>query len=235
MNILIYIAVTIIVSVAIILLIVVGQITLNEAMGWFIPLLATFLGAIFAFRLQESKEKGKLNGDRKAFINEALFILGARYNELLGIKMAMEPYSDEVQRALAMPSMVAMDLPSLRLSFKDLAFLAAVGKPDVLLDLAVEEQRFDSAIYTVKMRAEFHLNVLQPVMAEKKIGHGYWTREDLELAFGELVYGSAVNNAEQMRRHIYESVDSSLVMINNLHKVAKELYPRDVFIKVGPP
>ena len=48
----------------------------------FLALLGTFVGALFAFRLNESRGTRKLEVERKAALNRALFVLLRQYNAI---------------------------------------------------------------------------------------------------------------------------------------------------------
>lgn len=237
MSFLMYLLVIVVVSAALVIAVVAEYVSVKDALGWFAPLIATFTGALFAFRLQEYKERIKIKEDRKKSLNEALFVLAARYNELSNVRKSLEPYRElpEEIRALSLPAMMGTDLSALRFSFKDLVFLARVSSPEILLDLLVEESRFDAAIETLKIRAEQHAHVLQPAMAEHGVGKGLWTAERLESVLGEFLFRSAITNTNQVFDHVYRSLDSCLAVSRNLHGVAKQLYGSEKFIVVSPP
>jgi hypothetical protein len=234
---LIYLLIILCISSAIIIAVLAGVVAIKDALGWFAPLVATFTGALFAFRLQEYKERTKLDDERAKSLDEALFILGARYNELLNIKKFLEPYRDlpEEVRALSVPATVGTDLSEMRFSYRDLAFLSQAVSAQLLLDLVVEESRFDAAMEALKIRADQHVRSLQPLMAEKRIGEGLWTAKHLEEALGEFLYRSAITNTGQVFDHVYRSVDSGLEMARNLHRVAKSLYGSRAFMLTSPP
>lgn len=236
-NLLIYLLIVMLISLAVITAVSLEIVSIKDALGWFAPLIATFTGALFAFRLQEYRERTKVNEERIKSLDEALFILGARYNELFNIRTFLESYRElpEEIRALALPATVGSDLSGLRFSFKDLAFLSQMSSPEVLLDLVVEESRFDAAIEALKIRAEQHAHVLQPAMAENKIGEGLWTAEKLEAVLGEFIYHSAITNTNEVFGHVYRSVDSCFQVARSLHKIAKNLYKSRTFILTSPP
>jgi hypothetical protein len=55
---------------------------MKDVAGWFFTILSTFIGAFFAFRLQEVKDRAKEHDRQINEVNKALLALASQYNEL---------------------------------------------------------------------------------------------------------------------------------------------------------
>ena len=95
--------------VAIVALVTVGGIFSDviggkEVAGTLLALFGTFLGALFAFRLNQEKERQLLLQDRKAALNRALFVLHRQYNAICTYQKHLATYTSPIERALMLPA-----------------------------------------------------------------------------------------------------------------------------------
>jgi positive regulator of sigma E activity len=72
-----------------------GHIEQNDIAISLLALLGTFLGATFAFRLNEHKEQQKIAEPKKVALNRALFVLSRQYNAVKCIYKLMENYKSD--------------------------------------------------------------------------------------------------------------------------------------------
>lgn len=195
-----------------------------------IALLATFFGALFAFRLNERKDESKEQARRILALNRAILVLGAQHNEIRTILRDVDAYPELILRALQMNA--AMPVQSLRLEQRldDLLFLLESSDPNMLFELHLEQIRFDQALETVRLRAKFTADVLHPEMAQHQLRGKLVTEEMLRSILGELVFESAVNMTATMTYHVRGSNESLPTMQKKLRAMAKDLFPEQKFI-----
>ena len=55
-------------------------------------MLGTFLGALFAFRLNENKENAKTEKERQAALNRALFVVARQFNATKSLSKHLAPF-----------------------------------------------------------------------------------------------------------------------------------------------
>lgn len=213
------------------LLYITNNLTLGSFGSAFLALLATFFGALFAFRLNERKDESKERSRRISAINRAILVLGAQHNEVRAIVHEVNKHPQLIPRALQMNA--ALPVKSLRLEQKldELMFLFESSDPNILFELHIEQIRFDQALETVRLRAKFTGDILQPEMAKHQLKGKYVTEQMLREMLGELVFESAVNMTHTMTHHIQGSNESLPVLQSKLRALAKELFPDEKFVK----
>jgi len=194
-------------------------------------LVGTFLGAMFAFRLNEQKEKAKDISSRKVALNKALFTIMRQHGIVSGLRAQLGPHTSDFERAINCPAYLAPDVSTLRIDFESISFLFESGHPDVLMKLVAEEESFRQAVKTVEVRSRFILDEVQPAIEVGSLNNRSFSPEDFVGKIGERIFESAVNYARLM----YEEVESSFSGLSSVHSelftVAKELFPNSLFVK----
>jgi len=198
-------------------------------------LLAAFLGALSAYKLQDNKEQRKEENNRKSSLNQTLFIILRQYNALLGIEREIKKYKNDPGRAINMPALAINDYADLSYDLESLYFIFDLEGVDInlLLELSVEQERFEQAINCLKLREEFHIQTLQPALSRIGIQRGKrYHKDELKEKLSERIFMSAIQATDQ----VYESVESTIIslkkMFKKLRNLARNLYPSDKFIKM---
>jgi len=196
-----------------------------------LALFGTFLGALFAFRLNENKETRKLTAARKAALNQALFALIRQYNAMRTYAKYLAPFSDTVLRAINLPAHKPPTYSDLFIEFQELGFLLEGEYANVLMRLMVEQERFHQALGAIRIRNEFHVTELQPTLENLKLNGSSLTEAEIASALGERVYGTALSYGEAVFTNITENVQGLAAAHEELFKTAKALYPDEKFLK----
>ena len=194
-------------------------------------ILATFLGATFAFRLNTFKESKKLADDQVNALRIALFILAQQQNSLGSV---WNNYSKWEQRSDRIFNLVPMKLPewgSLKQDYASLAFLLK-DDPQLLLDLTIEDPRFSQAMTTVAMMSEFYVTELHPALAAEKLHHKETTLQLIKERIGPALFGKAKLYTDQVMSHIPASVISTREISTRLFAAGKLRFPHEEFLKV---
>ena len=197
-------------------------------------LIGTFFGALFAFRLQESKEKAKEVKARKTALNRALLVLGMHHNEIQNYIKELSPYVSEVDRAFNLPASQPVENLDLRQKFDELDFLLESSNPNILVELIIEQQRFDQVMQAIKLRNNFYVNEVQPVFAAQGLNHRLVAREELREKLGERLFEGAITQVKMVYDHVGSSNDSLQEVFGKLRTVAKELFPSEGFVQFSP-
>lgn len=95
-----------------------GSVGEKEVAASFLAMVGTFLGALFAFRLNENKENMKVEEERKAALNRALFVVARQINALKSLSKHLAPFHTEFERAFNLPAVRPLPIPILCLTFK---------------------------------------------------------------------------------------------------------------------
>jgi len=195
-----------------------------------VVLSAAFFGSFSAFYLNTRKEKlGKIQGNISA-LNSALFLTLRQINALLNLKKAIEPLESDNIRFLKLPAMYAADYSDLKIELNRLEFLLK-DHPNLLLNLSIEQGRFENAIRITNMRAEFHHEDLQKSLNDNNFCIEHPSLEELVTAVGPRVVGNAIKLTDGMYEQIFLSVDSLTEVHERLFEIAKENFPNERFVK----
>jgi len=194
-------------------------------------LFAAFLGATFAFRLNDNKEKRKESLKNKESLNFAMFTLARQANAISTTKNGFSRFNSEFELAFNMPAYKNPEYKDLIQNFDDLAFILESGDPQTLMDLTVEQERFEQAMSAISIRNEFYVNEFQPLLEKHKLNKRRVTAEEAEALLGERVFNACIQGATEMKGHVFESEISLLKMHKKLFEMAKELYPGHSFVK----
>lgn len=231
---LIYAAVVVIAAAALFLFVTDDSFERKDLAAGLFALFGTFVGALLAFRLEESRDNAKEVRAQKAAINRAIVVLGYQHNEVRTYRDLMLPYKHDIELAFNFPASEPPEHADMRQRLDDLDFLLNSSTPQILFDLIIEQERFDQAMAMIRHRNEFYVNQVQPVFAQV-IGNGKLVSSaGLEAKLGEYLYGGAMQGAASMRSHIEASNVSLPELQGKLRTVAKEIYPNEKFVRFNP-
>jgi hypothetical protein len=225
-----YAIIIIVVAGTVIFLIYTGIISAKEVSIAFLASLGTFLGALFAFRLNENKETIKKLSGQRASLNRALFVLARQRNAVNTFGKYLVPFKSEIERAINLPAHKPPQYIDLKHNFEDLEFLLQIDQINLLMRLTVEQERFHQAFESLRIRNEFYVDELLPELSKHKFQGKNVTDNQLLDALGERILGTAINYADGLYFHIDECTQSIPAMHAELFAVAKELFPNEKFI-----
>lgn len=229
-----YAALVFIVAAALIAFALSGTVTEKDVVGSFQAMLGTFLGALFAFRLNENKEQRKIEKEQKAALNRALFVLARQHNAIKSIAKHINPYTSEFERAFNLAANKPPSYSDLTHNFEELEFLLETVHLNVLMKLTVEQERFRQALEALRMRNNFYVDEVQPELARLSLNGQMVSVDQMKISLGERIFGTAINGANDLYAHIQDSSKSIPAMHAELFNVAKEIFPSERFIKFEP-
>lgn len=208
----------------------------------FLPVLGTFLGASFAFQLNQIKETEKIRVERIQSLNKALLILSMQYNEILNLKkhFKVELASEDPNSAIATQysfNMRAIKLPDysdIKQDFSGLYFLLDEKLPQLLMALRITDFQFYQACQTVNIACEFYVDHVLKKAEDSGISQGNMTLASLEQLFGERIFKTAINNRAEIVKHISGNFNDLPKMLEKLRVSALEIYPDANFVRLEP-
>lgn len=198
-----------------------------------VVLFAAFFGSFSAFYLNTRKENHKEIQDNISSLNSALFVTIRQINSIMVLNKAIEPLEKDPLRFLNLPAMYASDNSDLKIELNRLEFLLK-DHPNLLLDLSVEQGRFESAIKITNMRAEFHHNDLQKALNDAGFNVANPTLPQLVQAVGPRVTGTTIKLTDGMYEQLNLCVESLLEVHEKLYDIARGLFPNEPFVKFQP-
>jgi hypothetical protein len=196
-----------------------------------LAMLGTFLGALFAFRLNERKEDIKLAKQRREDLNSALFVLARQINAVAALHRDLSRFNTEFERAFNCPAFRPPTYEDVAIDFGALGF-ALESHPSLLMKISLEEEGFHQAMRSLNMRNDFYVDELQPVVAAKGLNRQNLELREIQVALGERLTQGAFNLSRVMY-HLIREADASLPLVHaELYNAAKELYPNAQFVKL---
>ncbi len=219
-------------TLAIVCFIYAGVIGAKEIGTTCLAMVGTFVGALLAFRLNESRENTKLEKERRAALNYALFIIFRQYNAIGWLTKELGPFKSEFERAFICPAIRPSLYSDLVHNFEALGFLLEVADPNLLMKISIEQEGFHQTIESLNERNNFYVHEIQPTIEKHELNGRPFTVQEFQSKLGELLYNGAITRATVL----YENLASSLAGLTTLHEeiftVAKKLYPHGRFTKI---
>lgn len=228
-----YLGVLIVVAVSVVYFILTGAIGSREIGTAFLAMVGTFIGALFAFRLNESKDNIQLHKERRTSLYRAQLVVMRQHNAVQSLAKLLAPYSAEFERAFNCPAFQPPSYSDLTHDFDDLVFLLEV-EPNVLMRLTVEQESFHQTMECLRTRNEFYVKEVQPAIANGSFNLREFTVQKFKAALGERLFGTATSGAERLYDFVGRSEVSLMAMHNELFDTAKKLYPDAKFVKLAP-
>lgn len=157
-----------------------------EAMlGAAATLIAAFVGAWYAFKLQLAHLEQRKTKEQVEAGNKAIFELVRTYNKFYAIKNQFieEFRRNPARHVFIMP--MAGDIKPLQLNFDTLAFLFDSEDPNLLGRLAMFEQEVASTLGVIDQRSRLHADIVQPTVEKLERESGpLMSIEQIEKALG---------------------------------------------------
>lgn len=213
-----------------------GHIDGKAVVGWLFPLIGTFLGAFLAFRFQELNDRRAEQRRQISAINRTLLAIAAQFNHLFAYERGvLAHFVEKGERMLNLPASGLGSRFDDRLIIEDLTFLADHGHAQLLMDLSVEQGRFDCAREVVAARCEMMVNVIQPLIEKHGLNRRVVSSDEVMAVFGERIFGALETATDQVYFHVPSTIESLLATSGMLHAAAKKMFPGVSFMKVSKP
>lgn len=230
-----YTAPAIVVAFILIILIantVTPTIKLSDAVTAASTLLAAFLGAWLAYRLQDNvRERNERNTNVSA-ANKALFTVFQQVNSLRLFQMDfIDPYRGNPAIFISMSPIMQEDHKEIRYDFDSLNFLLNTKHKQIVLDLFIEQQRFEAAIKAINYRSDLHLQQVQPALALAGIKENVdYPAEAFAKALGPLLFKTLQRQTEQVVYHVDRTVKSLEEVKRKMRTIFQELFTGKNFL-----
>jgi hypothetical protein len=205
---------------------------LRETAPSLATLVAAFFGAWFAYRLQENaKEKAQRASNINAS-NRALFSVFQQVNSLYLFKRdIIDPHRGNPGIVVAMQPVLPQDHDDLEFDFPSLGFLLNTKHKQIVLDLFIEQQRFQEAIKVINYRSALHLEQAQPILAMAGLKDGKeYSGADFANALGPRLFKELERATGQVVRQVDLTVESLSAVKQKMLKAFKELFPEGDFL-----
>ena len=194
--------------------------------------ISTLIGAFYAFRLSERKEKVGESARRIHALNKALFSLSRQVNVIQYIRVEVSPYDTDEKRLFCCKAAMPPDYSEVRVDLESLSFLLDSHDPDLLLRLSVEQDGFHQVMRAISLRAQYFVDQFQPAMMASGIMPGPFTLSDAREKIDSLVLDSALNYTTSMFTALDEALPRLQNICDELEELSRQLYPKERFLRL---
>lgn len=191
---------------------------------------AAFFGSYSAFRFNANKEAKLENQKKIDSLNSTLFRLMRQFNALAREKIELDKYKKHQERCFWLPASVSNIHEDMKFNISEIEFLLSCSDKQLLLDLAIEQERFHVAIQSINLRAEYHYSKVQPALEAVNFVSECPTYIQFARAVGPTIMAGLVNQTDQVYSHVYGSCESIEKVQERLIRAAKELFPNNNFL-----
>lgn len=189
-----------------------------------------FFGSYCAFKLRKHEETQNKTDKQKAALNNCLFTLVRQNNALKLIKEGYDAYKTKEEKAFSMPALKNPEYKDIKIDFESLSFLGDHGEIQTLLELTIEQERFEQTLHSIQIRNQFCLEKLQPTMESKGLNGRKTNPIEIRSLLGELIYTTALRASNSAYEMLELNCQSTNEMQCRLYKIAKGIYPDSKFI-----
>ena len=198
-------------------------------------LVAAFAGAWFAFYLQEKKEYVKEEKERKSNLNLVLVTLVRQYQSLENIKLEIDSLKEDALRYIKLPAITTNQYSDIKIKVEILTFMLD-SEPNLIMEIMLEQERFEMALKAVQLRSERHAKEFQPAYAKlfEKDNSTQIQVIQLPAMLGVYLHNALKNETDHMYKQVYEASKSTLAVLEKVRIHAKQIYPRAAFIRIDP-
>ena len=194
-----------------------------------VTLLAAFLGAWFAFLLQNSKDEKKEKNHNSQALNKAQINLVQQLNFLtIFNKDFLLPNKESPIRWLAVPAAPYRDYKKLRIDAGSLAFLVESGNASLISEILVTEEIFQEVMNVINSRSDVHVTRLQLKLEEIGFEEGKpydKPFEEFERMLGERLVTELKRFTENLYENTKIAITSHEILIKKIKATGRDLFP----------
>jgi len=193
-------------------------------------LIGAFVGAFAAFKLKSKDDKDKKHTEEKMAMNKAIFVCMRQSNAIKNMHKVVSKHKSELDKAFRLQAMKPPCYDDLKYNFDELGFLLEQHS-ELIMDLVIEQERFEQTFKAVEIRNEFYINEVHPTLIALNTDGKSFRKIDFSDAIGERLVNRAISHANGMWFHIEETDKSILEMSDKLESVSREVFPGEKFIQ----
>ncbi|PMX22448.1 MULTISPECIES: hypothetical protein [unclassified Pseudomonas] len=208
--------------------------TTDKIWPFFSAGLGAFFGSYFAYLFRRHEEKQAKLNKRKSTLEACLFTLTRQYNAMFQMKRTYDEFPTDIDRAISMPAAKFPEYKDARIDFESLNFLTELKNVSHLLDLTIEQERFEQTILSINIRNDFHLEKLQPALEKHDMNGRELSFKEIESLLGPLIFHSAFNYANNSYELLCKNLDSNRESHQKTWEIAREIFPESEFLKPSP-
>lgn len=192
-------------------------------------LVAAFLGAWTAYKLEDNKKQREYKEKCLESANNILFALYERTKALKVFQRdSINPHRDDPFKAISMMPLLDFSYPESNFNVETLLFMLCTKHSQLMLDLHTEKEFFNEAFKLIRFRSSLHFNHVQPAMESGGILEGgEYTRQQMIDTMGKRVFAQLERATDDVIKYVDRTIASSEKVKTRLVTALKELYPNE--------
>lgn len=197
-------------------------------------LLAAFVGAWFAFKLEDRRRKEEQEKKNISACCKANFVLSEQLKMLDKFqKEKIKSIKDKSKIWLDMEPSADMDHETLKFNIDDLQFILDTTRKDILSKLFSQDELFHKTISMINMRSRLLLEKLPPeFIPDMKIHKDQGKLEDGKIESLDVGIRENISRLKDLTNKIIQHVDEAIESTKNFRKIFIEAV-RDIYPEVN--
>lgn len=187
-----------------------------------ISAVGAFIGAYFAFKLKKNEDDKIVLNTNKDSLDMSLLILARQMNALSNFKLDLDRFPTPFERAFNLPALKPPAYHDLRQNIASLTHLIEHGEVQIILNISIEQERFEQTIHSINIRNEFYVNEVQIAISEKGLNGKIMTVAEYKSELGERLYAGAMLGSSTMHQLVTETLHSLKSTFKDLRTIAKK-------------
>ncbi|MCG6939011.1 MAG: hypothetical protein LJE83_12680 [Gammaproteobacteria bacterium] len=177
----------------------------------FATLVAAFLGAVSAYKLEEKKRYREYQEQCLSHANNVIFALYERIKILKQIQaQSINPQRNNSARIISMLPTLNFSYPESSFNIESLMFILGTKHKQLILDLQTEKECFKTAFDIIKFRSDLHFHYVQPAMEAGGIQEGGdYTIQQIKNVLGERTYTQLERATNDLIDNVDKTIESS--------------------------
>lgn len=200
-------------------------------------LLAAYYGAKFAFEFQRNKEEEEIKNRNITSGNLTIFKLVSMLNTLLSYqKQIIQPYRGKPSAFLEMDPTVEQTKEDINIDIEKISFLLNTDDRNLLGEIAIERERFSSALTAINERSIVHRHEVQPLLESKGVVQGgNYSSTEIENILGNRLFVTLNQATDQVIYHVDSTIESIQDVAKRLSSTLKKEFPDTQIMEISVP
>lgn len=210
-----------------------NAISLSDLVSSLTTLVAAFLGAWFAFRIQNKHEREKQRENNLLSLNMIQIHLFQQYNDLLIINRDFSTTNENREIDwITIPAMSHRNPPT-EIDISSISFMIEKNNISIIPKILLAIEKYDECVKLINSRSELHLNVLQKGIESIRKKHiEEINKETLINEIGEKSVGEIMNLTEQIKSILPDTISYYRGLINEIYTIGLKMFPQKTIINI---
>ncbi|MCG8672782.1 MAG: hypothetical protein MI867_25500, partial [Pseudomonadales bacterium] len=132
--------------------------------------------------------------------------------------------------AFNLPAMMTNEFDDLVQNYEELSFILSSDYPNLVLELSIEQEKYEQAIKSITARSEFLLKEFQPILENRGLNKKEFPKDEFKKLLGERVFETCFNYSKDMKMHVISTCDSLPNTLRKVREYGLKEFPGEKFL-----